>query len=75
VYGVPVRSIHTLLEKPSVTQDHKHKGHKYREAQSQVLTDLSDRSTWMMEFSCFGPASRSAFFLTVRAQVPEVFTS
>jgi hypothetical protein len=46
-----------LLEKPSVTQDHNTRvtensvTHIDREAQSLVLTDFSDRSTWMMEFS------------------------
>jgi hypothetical protein len=49
--------MHTLLEKPSVTQDHNTRvtenyvTHIDREAQSLVLTDFSDRSTWMMEFS------------------------
>jgi hypothetical protein len=47
----------TLLEKPSVTQDHNTRvtensvPHLDREAQSLVLTDFSDHSTWMMEFS------------------------
>jgi hypothetical protein len=47
----------TLLEKPSVTQDHNTRVTENsvtyidREAQSLVLTDFSDRSTWMMEFS------------------------
>jgi hypothetical protein len=48
---------YTLLKKPSVTQDHntmvteKSVTHIDREAQSLVLTDFSDRSTWIMEFS------------------------
>jgi hypothetical protein len=47
----------TLLEKPSVTQDHNTRVtensviHIDREAQSLVLTDFSDRSMWMMKFS------------------------
>jgi hypothetical protein len=45
-----------LLEKPSVTQDHNTRvtknsvTHIDREAQSLVLMDFPDRSTWMMEF-------------------------
>jgi hypothetical protein len=48
---------YALLEKPSVTQDHNTRvtensvTHIDRKAQSLVLTDFSDRSTWMMEFS------------------------
>jgi hypothetical protein len=48
---------HTLLEKPTVTQDHNTRvaensvTHIDREAQSLVLMDFSDPSTWMMEFS------------------------
>jgi hypothetical protein len=48
---------YTLLEKPSVTQDHNTRvtensvTHIDREAQSLLLTDFSDRSTRMMEFS------------------------
>jgi hypothetical protein len=47
----------SLLEKPSVTQDHNTRvTENYvtnidREAQSLGLTDFSDRSSWMMEFS------------------------
>jgi hypothetical protein len=47
----------SLLEKPSVMQDHNTRvtensvTHRDREAQSLALTDFSDRSTWMMEFS------------------------
>jgi hypothetical protein len=46
----------TLLEKPSVTQDHNTRVtenfviHIDREPQSLVLTDFSDRSTGIMEF-------------------------
>jgi hypothetical protein len=56
IYGI-FRSKLTLFEKPSLTQDHNTSvtensvTHIEREAQSLVLTDFSDRSTWMMEFS------------------------
>jgi hypothetical protein len=52
-----IRIYRILLEKPSLTQDHNTRvaensvTHIYKEAQSLVLTDFSDRSTWMMEFS------------------------
>jgi hypothetical protein len=52
-----ILALTTLLEKPSVTQDHNIRvtensdTHIDRGAQSLVLTDFSDRPTWMMEFS------------------------
>jgi hypothetical protein len=57
-----------------VTQDHNTRvtensvTHIEREAQSLVLTDFSDRSTWMMEFSVtlvFWSCVTLGFFLTV----------
>jgi hypothetical protein len=65
---------YTLLEKPSVTQDHNTRmmenstSHIDREAQSLVLTDFSDCSTWIMEFSVtlmFWSCVTLGFFLTV----------
>jgi hypothetical protein len=63
------RSPTTPLEKPSVTQDENSVAHVDRGAQSMVLADFSDHSTWMMmEFSVtlvFRSCVTLGFFLTV----------
>jgi hypothetical protein len=73
VSGLPC----TLLEKPSVTQDHNTRvtensvTHIDREAQSLVLTDFSDCSTWMMKFSVtlvFWSCVMLSFFNSVGSQ-------